>query len=219
MSVSNVQKIPDMTVQFESEWHYVEGFPSAYYRVFQGAIKNEIASVDDIRDDDELVRALLTQLNLGSISHDRINGFVRKLDQVDIMKIERRLRLKVAYSLLFPIVFPAPEVQIQNYFSDQHILKWVMSVVPESSAVMVLENFRVSETLPAIQPIVDSEETWRPNHRLLFVAEVLIRGEFKHLGVSFSESYVAGKNRESILAEMRQIFGPLYRKELYLVTG
>lgn len=219
MSFSNVQKMPDLAVPVESVWQYVEGFPSAYYRLYQGAIKNEIASIDDIRDDDELVRALLTQLNLGSISHDQINGFVRKLYQVDIMKIEPRLRLKVAYSLLFPIVFPAPEVQIQNYFSDQHILKWVMSVVPEGSAVMVIENFRASEMRPAIQPIVDSEETWRPNHRLLFVAEVLIRGEFKHLGVSFSGSYVAGKNREAIFAEMRQIFGPLYRKELYLVTG
>ena len=143
---------------------------------------------------------------------------IAQLETIDLSTVSLAKRREITYSLLFPSVFPTPPVMVQSYFSNDHIMRWVVSVLPEGAISMIYDEWKPSLLPEGARHLVSSE----CRHELLdtaypywVVAEILIRGEFKTLGIQLPRDYTSGKSRESVLADMRSILGPIYQKELY----
>jgi hypothetical protein len=187
-----------------------EGFPSAFYRTIQ----KQLTALEGAQ--------LWLQLTSGCVDEREIKDIVMKLDAVDVSTMSHSMRREISYSLLFPSVFPKPKIMVQSYFSDYQIMRWVMSVLPAGSSGAVYDEWTPSLLPDGACQVVsaeDRDELLDTFSSYWVAAEVVIRGEFKTLVVQLPTCYTSRQSRETLLADMRTILGPIYRKELYEVSG
>lgn len=214
----------DIATAVPSTWTYSEGFPQVFYRGIQEKIDEQRQKVAEGASNIWTMGAveLWDKLSSGDILKEWIPEAVNRLNKMDTDSIPVRKRLKIVQDLLKPSGFPKPEVVVQECFSPTQVLRWVESVLPIGSVAQFYDNFRWNCLPVGATHMVGVDfrnELLNPNQLYCVMAQVAIKGDFGHIGVVLPSSYIIGKTCEAVLMDMRYIFGTLYRKELFVISG